>query len=90
MKNHKNKFKEQLYESIYQKYSDDIYRLSLYILRNEEMAKNVTQQVFFSFYESFDKIAENDYYSYLLGKTKQLTNDIVQKKFTEEEVKRDD
>lgn len=89
MKNHK-KFKKQLYESIYQKYSDDIYRLSLYVLKNEEMAKSVTQQVFFSFYESFEKMAENDYYSYLLGKTKQLTNDIVQKKFTEEEVKRDD
>lgn len=90
MKNHENKFKEQLYESIYRKYSDDIYRLSLCFLKDEETAKKVTQQVFFSFYESFEKIAESDCYSYLIGKTKQLTNDIVKKKYTEEEVNKDD
>lgn len=77
MKKHENKFKEQLYESVYRKYSNDIYRISLCFLKNEETAMNVTQQVFFNFYESFEKIAEDDYYSYLIGKTKQLINDIV-------------
>jgi len=50
-----NKMKE--YGKIYERYANDVYRLSLYLLKDETKAKEITQQAFANVYK---KVSEND------------------------------
>ncbi len=79
--------RKKSYEDIYKKYADDIYKLSVYLMKDEEKAKDVTQQAFAILYESFDKVDENYLYACLVHEIKKMTNDIMQSKSTKEEVK---
>ena len=60
---------------------------SVYLTKNEDKAKEVTQQAFAMLYESFDEMDESYLYASLVHEVKNMTNDIVQNKSTQEEVK---
>lgn len=81
------KLRKKAYENIYKKYADDIYKLSVYLTKDEDKAKEVTQQAFAMLYESFDEMDESYLYASLVHEVKNMTNDIVQNKSTQEEVK---
>lgn len=59
-------------EEIYNKYADDVYRLSLYLLKDENKAKEVTRQAFESIYKKLDEIDTDRIHSQLLIKAKRL------------------
>lgn len=60
------------YEQVYTMYADDVYRLSLYLVQDENKAKKITQQAFASIYKKWDEIDQDSIYSQLLIETKKL------------------
>lgn len=60
------------YEQVYKKYVNDVYRLALYLTRDEEEAKEITQQAFANVYKKTFKIDERSIYKELLITTKVL------------------
>ena len=60
------------YEQVYRLYANDVYRLSLYLVQDENKAKKITQQAFANIYTKWDEIDKNSIYSQLLIETKKL------------------
>ncbi len=65
-----NKMKE--YEKIYERYANDVYRLSLYVLQDEEKAKDITRQTFANVYKKLQEIDEKSIHGQLLIEAKRL------------------
>lgn len=75
------------YENIYQKYADDVYRVSLYLTRQPRIAKDITKQAFENLYKELDEVEETYIFGYLIQKVKSYAEEVIQQKFTDEEVK---
>lgn len=60
------------YEQVYRLYANDVYRLSLFLVQDENEAKKITQQTFANIYTKLDEIDQNSIYSQLLIETKKL------------------
>lgn len=60
------------YEQVYRMYANDVYRLSLYLVQDENEAKKITQQAFANIYTKLDEIDQNSIYSQLLIEAKRL------------------
>ena len=48
--------KEKQYESFYERYADDAYRIALYCLRNEKTSESITEEAFLNFYKKQDGV----------------------------------
>lgn len=64
--------KIEKYEFIYERYANDIYRLSLYLLKDEKKAKDITQQAFANIYKRLQEIDEKSIHGQLLIEAKRL------------------
>lgn len=71
MRNEKEKIKQ--FENIYKTFANDIYKVSLYILKGEKKAQKITEQVFLELYEEFDSMDSNHIFAYLVCKAKKLS-----------------
>lgn len=78
---------ERKFELIYRKYADDVYRVSLYLLKDEEKAMHLAQQAFANVYKKMNEIEEQSLRSHLIHEVKNLATDFLQNKETEEEEK---
>lgn len=56
---------EKSFNLLYRKYWDDVYRNSFYLLKDEELAKDVTQDVFVSLWNNREKLQINNLKAYL-------------------------
>ena len=65
-----NKMKE--YEKIYERYANDVYRLSLYLLKDETKAQEITQQAFANVYKKVSGNDKNSIRGQLLIEAKRL------------------
>ena len=64
--------KIEKYELIYERYANDIYRLSLYLLKDEKKAKDITQQAFENIYKRLQESDEESVCNQLLIEAKRL------------------
>ena len=78
---------QQLYEKIYKKYSDDVYRLSVYLTKDKEKAKEITLYAFEQLFKECESIDEAYRFAYLVQKVKSYEKEADQEKSKEEEVK---
>ena len=53
------------YEIVYDRYANDVYRLSLYLLQDEEKAKDITRQTFANVYKKLQEIDEKSIHGQL-------------------------
>lgn len=51
--------KNERFVSVYEKYANLVFQYALKMTKNEELAKEIVQQVFLKFYESMDKVDES-------------------------------
>ena len=65
-----NKIRE--YEKIYERYANDVYRVSLFLLQDENKAKEITQQAFANVYKKLQEIDEKSICGQLLIEVKRL------------------
>lgn len=65
--------KEKEFERIYQLYKNDVYKISLYYTRDEYIAEDVTQKVFFKFYLHSNNVNPDCIKSYLLRAARNLS-----------------
>ena len=65
--------KMEKYESVYRQYANDVYRVALYLVKDEEKAKTITRQAFVNIYKKLDEIDDSRILSQLLIETKMLT-----------------
>lgn len=64
--------REKEFENVYQSYANDIYRLCLYYLKDENQAKDIAIQVFLNFYKIFDEVNPDYRLGYLVREAKEL------------------
>ncbi len=77
--------KRRRFEKIYKFYVDDIYRICLYYSKDEEVANDVTIQVFMELYKMFDEVDSKHIFSFLVHKAKELLADVsIHESATEE------
>ena len=86
MKRQKNEMDCDSYENIYQKYADDVYRVSLYLTKQPRIAQDITKQAFENLYKELDEVEEKYIFSYLVQKVKSYAKEAIQQQSTEEEV----
>lgn len=65
--------KIEQFENIYQTFVNDIYKVSLYFLKEEKKAQKITEQVFLEFYEELDRVDSDHIFAYLVYKAKTLS-----------------
>lgn len=64
--------KQEKFDSIYRSYSNDIYRVCLYLLKNEQLAQEIMQQTFLICYDDFENVASDCVFAYLVCTAKEL------------------
>lgn len=57
---------------IYDEYVNDVYRVALYLVKDEDKAKDITRQAFANIYQTHQKMNGNTIYSHLIYTTKIL------------------
>ncbi len=60
-------------EKIYRDYESDVYRVSLFFLKDEQAAFDVTQQVFFKFYQHIDEAEIESVRGYLVRMARNMS-----------------
>lgn len=65
-----NKIRE--YEKIYERYANDVYRVSLYLLKDETKAQDITQRAFENMYKKLQESDEESVCNQLLIEAKRL------------------
>ena len=64
--------KTEKFELIYERYANEVYRLSLYLLKDETKAKDITQQAFENIYKRLQEGDEESVCNQLLIEAKRL------------------
>lgn len=64
--------KEEIFDSIYRSYVDDIYRVCLYFVKDAYLAQDITQQTFLNFYEHFENVKPEFMRAYLIRTAKNM------------------
>lgn len=64
--------KTEKFELIYERYANDVYRLSLYLLKDETKAQDITQQAFENIYKRLQESDEESVCNQLLIEAKRL------------------
>lgn len=60
------------FETIYKKYVNDVYRVAMYLVKDENKAQDIVRQVFASIYKQWRDIEEQSVYLQLLKETKRI------------------
>ncbi len=60
------------FEMIYGKYVNDVYRMALYLVKDENKAQDIVWQAFASIYKQWRDIEEQRVYLQLLKETKRI------------------
>lgn len=71
------KYKQMKFEILYQKYANDVYKLSLHLSKDEEKAKNITLRAFEELYKSLEEVEAANVFPYLVQKIKDYANDVI-------------
>lgn len=50
------RIKEEKFEKFYRTYQNDVYKISLYYTKDEHIAQDIAQKVFYQFYVHFDNV----------------------------------
>lgn len=64
---------ESKFNSIYQAYEQEVYRVCLYYVRDSYAAHDLAQQVFINFYERYESVSETGVKAYLLISARNLS-----------------
>ena len=64
--------KTEKFELIYERYANDVYRLSLYLLKDETKAQDITQRAFENIYKRLQESDEESVCNQLLIEAKRL------------------
>lgn len=67
------------YEGIYRRYANDVYKVCLYYIKEEEQAKDIVEQAFRSLYEHIEEVNPDYILGYLINEVKS----VVQNESTE-------
>lgn len=68
-----HKRKQALFAQVYEKYKDEVYKISMYFCHREDVAEEATQKAFFNFYLHFDDVKPECMRAYLLRSVRNLT-----------------
>ena len=60
------------FDDVIDTYLQDIYRISLYLVRDEELAQKITRQAFLEFYDRFEEVKEELIFAELANTAKKL------------------
>ena len=71
--------KEEMFESIYRSYEEDVYRACLHLTMEEDLAREMTQQAFVNFFERFDTLEVECAKAYLIGSARNLVYNYYRK-----------
>lgn len=79
--------KEKRFDRIYQEYEKDVYRMSLSLVKNEQIAMDIAHQVFLNTYRHLDDIEEGRIRNYLFRSVTNTTYNYFrsEKRFVDEE-----
>lgn len=72
------------YENVYRKYADDVYKVSLYLTRQPQIAQDLTKQAFENLYKELDDVEETYIFGYLIQQVKSYAEEAIQQKSTDE------
>ena len=86
MKRENNRMNYNKFESIYKKYANDVYRVSLYLTGKPCIAKGITERAFECLYQDLEVVDETHMFAYLVQQVKKYANEAIQSKFKVEEV----
>lgn len=64
--------KEKRLNSIYEKYSDDIYRTCFYLMKDKDLAQDIMEKAFVKIYKCLDEISPGHEFVYLIHEVKNL------------------
>lgn len=64
--------KEEKFDSIYRSYSNDIYKVCLYLVKDRELAQDIMQQTFFDLYKNLENVSEDCMFAYLVYTAKNM------------------
>lgn len=62
------------FDDVIDSYLQDIYRISLYLVRDEELAQKITRQAFLEFYDRFEEVKEELIFEELANTAKKLAD----------------
>lgn len=65
--------KEEEFEEIYRTYKDDIYRISLYYTKDEHIAQDISQNVFYQFYFHINDVKAECVRAYLIRSARNMS-----------------
>lgn len=65
--------KEEQFDEIYKTYRTDVYKISLYYTKDEHIAQDITQDVFYQFYCHFENVNSEYVHAYLLRASRNLS-----------------
>lgn len=64
--------KEEMFDSIYRSYLNDVFHACLYLTKDIELAQEMTQQAFVNYYEHFDEVKPPCVRAYVIRTAKNL------------------
>lgn len=64
--------KDEIFNSIYQTYADEIYRVGLHYTRDEHMAQEITQRAFYQLYFHIENVNMDSVRAYLIRTARNL------------------
>jgi len=64
------KTKEEKFGALYQSYISDIYKVCLYLTKDEEQAQEIAKQTFVNFYDHFENVSSECVFAYLVNMAK--------------------
>ena len=62
--------KEEKFGVLYQSYISDIYKVCLYLTKDEEQAQEIAKQTFVNFYDHFENVSSECVFAYLVNTAK--------------------
>ncbi len=67
--------KEEKFDVLYQSYVGDIYKVCLYLTKNQEQAQEAAQRTFVKFYDCFENVSSDCVFAYLVNTAKNFACD---------------
>lgn len=64
--------KEKEFDELYQTYRNDVYKISLYYTKDEHIAEDMTQNIFFQIYSHFENVRMDTVRPYLVRITRNI------------------
>ena len=64
--------REKKFEVVYNSHVNDVYKVCLFYLKDEDKAADITQQAFFNFYKTFEKVHPDYTLAFLVREVKKL------------------